>query len=88
MDNISVEDVSTAITGLDIAVLAFYFLIVIAIGVVVARKTEDGEDLFLAGRTLTWGVVGFSLFCLEHLVHNAHRAHRRGLHHRHRCLGL
>lgn len=56
------QAVAGAITNLDIAVLAVYFLIVIAIGVWVSRRTESGDDLFLAGRTLTWGVVGFSLF--------------------------
>ncbi|ETX29851.1 sodium:solute symporter [Roseivivax isoporae] len=56
------QAVSGAITSLDITVLVLYFLVVIAIGVWVSRRTESGEDLFLAGRTLTWGVVGFSLF--------------------------
>jgi SSS family solute:Na+ symporter len=30
--------------------------------VVVARRTRSGEDLFLAGRRLTWGAIGLSLF--------------------------
>lgn len=62
MEEIEVQDVSRAITGADLWVIAAYFIIVIVIGVWVARRTESGEDLFLAGRTLTWGVVGFSLF--------------------------
>ena len=62
MEETASQAVSGAITGLDIAVLAAYFLVVIGIGVWVSRRTESGEDLFLAGRTLTWGVVGFSLF--------------------------
>ncbi|MFN2328804.1 MAG: sodium:solute symporter [Chromatocurvus sp.] len=32
------------------------------IGVVVARRTHSGDDLFLAGRRLTWGAIGLSLF--------------------------
>jgi SSS family solute:Na+ symporter len=32
------------------------------IGVVVARRTHSGDDLFLAGRNLAWGAVGLSLF--------------------------
>lgn len=32
------------------------------IGVVVARRTHSGDDLFLAGRSLTWGTIGLSLF--------------------------
>ncbi|SES26393.1 solute:Na+ symporter, SSS family [Tranquillimonas rosea] len=62
MEETTVQDVSQAITTLDLVVLALYFLVVIAIGVWVARRTKSGEDLFLAGRALTWGVVGFSLF--------------------------
>ena len=49
-------------SNIDLIVIAVYFLIVFAIGFIVARKTESGEDLFLGGRTLTWGVIGFSLF--------------------------
>ncbi len=47
---------------LDYVVIAGYFAIVIAIGVYVSRMTKSGEDLFLAGRSLTWGAIGFSLF--------------------------
>ncbi|MGB3607567.1 MAG: sodium:solute symporter [Psychroserpens sp.] len=50
------------ISSIDLIVIAVYFCIVFIIGFVVARKTESGEDLFLGGRTLTWGVIGFSLF--------------------------
>jgi len=51
-----------AISAIDLAIIAVYFVVVLAIGFWVARKTETGEDLFLAGRSLTWGVIGFSLF--------------------------
>ena len=50
------------ISSIDLVVIAVYFCIVFLIGFLVARKTESGEDLFLGGRTLTWGVIGFSLF--------------------------
>jgi SSS family solute:Na+ symporter len=56
------QAVANAITTLDIWVLAAYFAVIIAIGVWVSRKTESGSDLFLAGRSLTWGIIGFSLF--------------------------
>lgn len=55
-------EVGGAVTVLDMLIIASYFVVVLAIGVYVARITETGEDLFLAGRTLTWGVIGFSLF--------------------------
>lgn len=62
MEQTTEGGVAGAITTLDLIVLAVYFLIVIVIGVWVTRKTKSGDDLFLAGRTLTWGIVGFSLF--------------------------
>ncbi|SIS81795.1 solute:Na+ symporter, SSS family [Roseivivax lentus] len=62
MEGDASQAVQSAITALDLWVLAGYFAIVVAIGVWVSRRTESGEDLFLAGRTLTWGIVGFSLF--------------------------
>lgn len=47
---------------LDYAALAIYLLIVIAIAVRVSRASPDADDLFLAGRSLGWGVIGLSLF--------------------------
>ena len=51
-----------AVHPLDLAIIAGYFLVVIGIGVWVSRQTRSGDDLFLAGRTLGVGVIGFSLF--------------------------
>jgi SSS family solute:Na+ symporter len=48
--------------ALDYAVLAVYFVVVIVIAARVTRSSPDADDLFLAGRTLGVGVVGFSLF--------------------------
>ncbi|MEE4279160.1 MAG: sodium:solute symporter [Halieaceae bacterium] len=42
--------------------VAVYFAAIVAIGIIVARRTRSGEDLFLAGRSLAWGAVGLSLF--------------------------
>ena len=50
------------ISTLDFAIIAGYFVVVLAIGILVGMKTKTGEDLFLGGRTLTWGVIGASLF--------------------------
>ena len=47
---------------LDLAIIVGYFGIVGIIGYVVAQRIESGDDLFLAGRTLAWGTIGFSLF--------------------------
>lgn len=51
-----------AISVVDLTVIGVYFFVVLAIGFWVARTTETGDDLFLAGRSLTWSVIGFSLF--------------------------
>ena len=56
------EAVRQAIHPVDLAVIGLYFLVVIVIGVYVARQMKSGEDLFLAGRSLTWFAIGFSLF--------------------------
>ena len=50
------------ISTLDLAIIGGYFVVVFVIGYVIARRTESGEDLFLAGRSLAWGTIGFSLF--------------------------
>ena len=56
------EAVGTSIATLDFVIIGIYFAVVLAIGIWVSKTTETGDDLFLAGRTLTWGVIGFSLF--------------------------
>ncbi|MEM9881063.1 MAG: sodium:solute symporter, partial [Pseudomonadota bacterium] len=52
----------TNLTALDGIIIALYLGIVVAIGIAVARQTKTGEDLFLAGRSLGWTAIGFSLF--------------------------
>lgn len=47
---------------IDLAIIVAYFAIVIGIGWAVSRQTKSGDDLFLAGRALGFGVIGFSLF--------------------------
>lgn len=47
---------------LDIAIILSYFAVVFAIGLWVGRKAKTGDDLFLGGRSLTWGFIGLSLF--------------------------
>ena len=46
----------------DIAIIIIYFTAVLAIGLWIGRNTKDGDDLFLAGRSLGWVAIGFSLF--------------------------
>jgi len=68
---------------LDIFIIMCYLVIVIAIGLSFTRKERTSENYFLAGRSLTWPVIGASLFAsnigTEHLVGLAGDAHRVGL---------
>jgi len=54
--------VNTGISITDLIVIGVYFIVVLVIGLLVARNTKTGEDLFLGGRTFGWGLVGLSLF--------------------------
>lgn len=51
-----------SIQTLDYVVIGAYFAVVFTIGIIIARRTHSGEDLFLAGRSLGYGAIGFSLF--------------------------
>jgi solute:Na+ symporter, SSS family len=46
----------------DILVIIAYLVVSIALGLYVGQKKEDGESYFLAGRSLSWPLIGFSLF--------------------------
>ena len=50
------------LSNLDLGIIIGYFLFIILIGYYVSKKTDTGEDLFLAGRSLGWAAIGFSLF--------------------------
>jgi len=47
---------------LDYIVVAIYLLVVLAVCLRVIRHAPDADELFLAGRSLGWGVIGLSLF--------------------------
>ncbi len=53
---------NVTLSNTDLAIIAAYFAVVVAIGIWVGLRTETGEDLFLGGRTLTWPIIGASLF--------------------------
>lgn len=46
---------------LDLLSIGIYLVVIIAIGFYVARRVSDSADYFLAGRSLTWSLIGFSL---------------------------
>lgn len=47
--------------ALDIVVFVVFVVSVVTIGLVKSRKEKTGEDYFLAGRGLSWWLIGFSL---------------------------
>jgi SSS family solute:Na+ symporter len=49
------------LSGLDILILVIFFVCVVAVGLMKSRKEKTSEDYFLAGRGLTWWLIGFSL---------------------------
>lgn len=52
----------SGISAIDLGIIVGYFVVVLAIGIWVGTRTKTDEDLFLGGRTLTWGIIGLSLF--------------------------
>src|SRR6202030_1911451 len=51
-----------ALTGIDIAIIAVYFMVIFAIGFYFARKERTSTDYFLASRNVGWFAIGASLF--------------------------
>jgi SSS family solute:Na+ symporter len=67
----------------DYAVIGLYFIVTICVGLYFARKWKGSEDFFLAGRKLTWPLIGLSLFATnistEHFVGLAAGGYSQGL---------
>ncbi|MBI4603350.1 MAG: sodium/solute symporter [Planctomycetes bacterium] len=67
----------------DYAIVGVYFVVTIALGLHFARRWKGSEDFFLAGRSLTWPLIGLSLFATnistEHFVGLAAGGYRDGL---------
>lgn len=68
---------------IDYTILAVYFVVTIALGLHYARRWKGSEDFFLAGRSLTWPLIGLSLFATnistEHFVGLAAGGNKEGL---------
>jgi len=47
---------------LDLSIIVIYLIAVVLLGFYFGSKHKDAEDYFLAGRNLTWPIIGFSLF--------------------------
>ena len=50
------------ISLVDWIILLLYFILIIWRGIGYAKKHKNAEDYFLAGRSLTWPLIGLSLF--------------------------
>src|SRR5881409_98774 len=48
------------LSGVDLAIIVFYFALVLVIGFYLKRFANTGEDFFLAGREMTAWVAGLS----------------------------
>ena len=60
------------LTGIDWAIVIFYAIVIVTVGLLVTRKPKNSEAYFLAGRSLRWPMIGASLFAAnisaEHFV--------------------
>jgi SSS family solute:Na+ symporter len=69
------------LTPFDIVTFVGFIAIVVGVSLYASRKEETTEDYFLAGRRLTWGLIGFSLIAsnisTEHFVGMAGQAFGR-----------
>lgn len=50
------------LTSLDWTMILAYAVLVIALGFILAKRNHNAEDYFLAGRRMTWPLIGLSLF--------------------------
>ena len=50
------------LSTLDGGIVIAYLIFVVLLGFYFSQKHKNAEDYFLAGRSLTWPVIGFSLF--------------------------
>jgi SSS family solute:Na+ symporter len=77
---------SIAMQGIDVAVIAIYFVVILGLGVWAGLKRRSGTQssgYFLAGGTLTWPLIGMALFSTNistiHLVSQAQEGYMNGL---------
>jgi len=69
------------LTVVDLLVFVAFMATVVAVSLYAGRREKSSEDYFLAGRTLGWGLIGFSLIAsnisTEHFVGMAGQAFGR-----------
>lgn len=52
----------SVLTPVDIGIVLGYFVFVFIVGMTINRERDSASGYFLAGRTLGWSAIGFSLF--------------------------
>src|SRR5436309_4205803 len=72
------------ISPIDVSIIVIYLVVIVSIGVWSARRTAiTGNIYFLAGRSLSWGMVGAALFASNistiHLVGLTASGYNEGL---------
>ncbi|MDH5643030.1 MAG: solute:sodium symporter family transporter [Gemmatimonadota bacterium] len=74
---------SIELSLVDVVTFCLFIAFVIGVSLYASRKEDTGEDYFLAGRRLTWWLIGFSLIAsnisTEHFVGMAGRGFDIGL---------
>ena len=50
------------LTAPDLVMVLIYVVFIVGLGLYFAKRTKTTDDYFLAGRSLTWWLIGFSLF--------------------------
>jgi SSS family solute:Na+ symporter len=60
MMTLSAPSTLVRLSGVDLAIIAIYFLLVLAIGFYLKKFAKTGEDFFLAGREMTAWVAGLA----------------------------
>ncbi|MDY7396971.1 sodium/solute symporter [Aureibaculum sp. 2210JD6-5] len=73
-----------SISSIDLTIIVIYLLAIVIIGLWYSRKKKNtSEGYFLAGKSLTWGVIGASLFASNistvHLVGLAESGFKDGI---------
>jgi len=56
----SIPSTLVHLSAVDIAIIVFYFCLVLAIGLYLRRRANTGEDFFMAGREMTAWIAGLS----------------------------
>lgn len=54
--------VASGLHPVDIGMILLYVVFIVVLGVWLARKQNSAEDYFLAGRNMTWPLIGASLY--------------------------